>query len=79
MAPDEGKLDYVEAFPPIPTDSPSVAVTVLAEVNSFNVVATDRTVVEDRWPPMDFPGLSTRANTRMIFNYNLKASKHSVP
>ena len=23
-------------------------------------VATDGTVVEDRWPPMDFPGLSTR-------------------
>ena len=24
-------------------------------------VATDGTVAEDRWPPMDFPGLSTRA------------------
>ena len=76
MAPDEGKLDYVEAFPPIPTDSPSVA---SAKTVTATDVATDRTVVEDRWPPMDFPGLSTRANTRMIFNYNLKASKHSVP
>ena len=30
-------------------------------------VATDGTVVEDRWPPMDFPGLSTRVDYNKNF------------
>ena len=44
-------------WPPLPTGGPPVAT---AKTVTATEVATDGTVVEDRWPPMDFPGLSTR-------------------
>ena len=44
-------------WPPLPTGGPPVAT---AKTVTATEVATDGTAVEDRWPPMDFPGLSTR-------------------
>ena len=44
-------------WPPLPTGGPPKAT---AKSITATEVATDGTVVEDRWPPMDYPGLSTR-------------------
>ena len=61
MAIGGGKLANVEAFPPVGGPPVATVKTVTA-----TEVATDVTVLEDRWPPMDFPGLSTREYFRKL-------------
>ena len=50
--------------PRIPADSPSVATDphrwTTAKIVTATEVATNGPVVDDRWPSMDFLGLSTR-------------------
>ena len=61
-------------WPPLPTGGPPVAT---AKTVTATEVATDGTAVEDRWPPMDFPGLSTRAAQKR--HNRLRKHQASVP